>query len=303
MTARQPDNPAPDADPIWPCWIRAFDEPLEESASGWNIYRIFNGSTPAMKKLGSHVSVLSAGTTPHAPHGHVEEELIIMLSGEAEIVRLDDAASDESTSVTIGPGAFVYHSAYQCHTIRAVGPGPATYLIFKWKNESEANEAPELESSIIRFDDDGASSGTKRSNGWTRRRLLNSPTRYLRKLHCHLSVLEPGAGYSPHPDPYDVAILVLEGTLETLGRRVGRHGVVFYAAGETHGMANVGPTPASYLVFEFHGGNYAPDFRPKRRRPLYRRVASRALKRLARLARRFPKTANSPPPSKRMFPR
>ena len=287
MTARPPDNLAPDADPIWPCWIRAFDEPLEENARGWNIYRTFNGSTPAMKELGSHVSVLSPGTTPHAPHAHVEEELIIMLSGEAEIVRLDDPNSDESTSVTIGPGAFVYHPAHQTHTIRTVGPGPATYLIFKWQNESQVNEAPELESSILRFDDDDASARTKRSNGWTRKRLLDSPTRYLRKLHCHLSMLEPGAGYRPHADPYDVAILVLEGTLETLGRRVGRHGVIFYAAGEPHGMANVGPSPASYLVFEFHGGTHAPRFRSKgRRRPWYRRLASRVLKRITPFVRR-----------------
>ena len=289
MTARPPDNLAPDADPIWPCWIRAFDEPLEENAHGWNIYRIFNGSTPAMKKLGSHVSVLSAGTTPHDPHAHVEEELIIMLSGEVEIVRLDDPTSAESSSVTIGPGAFVYHSAYQCHTIRAVGPGPATYLIFKWQNESRENDGsePELESSILRFDEEGASGVTKRSNGWTRKRLLDSPTRYLRKLHCHLSVLEPRAGYQPHADPYDVAILVLDGTVETLGRRVGRHGVIFYAADEPHGMVNVGPSPASYLVFEFHGGTHAPRFRPKgRRRPWYRRLASRLLKPIRQFLRR-----------------
>jgi quercetin dioxygenase-like cupin family protein len=287
MNARAPDSLAPDADPIWPCWIREFDEPFEENASGWNIYRIFNGSTPAMESFGTHVSVLSAGTTPHPPHAHVEEELIIMLSGEAEILRFDDPTSDESTSTTIGPGAFLYHSAYHRHTIRGAGPGPATYLIFKWKNESGANDAPELESSILRFDDDDGGSGTKRSNGWTRKRLLDSPTRYLRKLHCHLSVLEQGAGYRPHADPYDVAILVLEGTLETLGRKVGRHGVIFYAAGEPHGMGNVGPSPASYLVFEFHGGTYAPRFRPKgQRRPWYRRLATRTLKRLRQLVRR-----------------
>ena len=286
MTARQPENPAPDADPIWPCWIRSFDEPLEENAGGWNKYPIFNGSTPAMKKLGSHVSVLSAGTTPHPPHAHVEEELIIMLSGEAEIVSLDDPNSDDSTRVTFKPGAFVYHSAYHRHTIRAVGPDPATYLIFKWTNESEASDAPELESSVVRFDD-GTNGATKRSNGWTRKRLLDSPTRYLRKLHCHLSVLEPGAGYRPHADPYDVAILVLEGTLETLGRRVGRHGVIFYAAGEPHGMENVGPSPASYLVFEFHGGNFAPHYRPKgQRRPWYRRLATKTMKRVRAIVRR-----------------
>jgi hypothetical protein len=52
-------------------------------------------------------------------------------------------------------------------------------------------------------------------------------------------------------------------------------------------MGNVGPSPASYLVFEFHGGTYAPRFRPKgQRRPWYRRLATRTLKRLRQLVRR-----------------
>jgi hypothetical protein len=46
---------------------------------------------------------------------------------------------------------------------------------------------------------------------------------------------------------------VLEGTLETLGTKVGQDSVIFYAAGEPHGMRNVGDVPAVYLVFEFHG--------------------------------------------------
>jgi redox-sensitive bicupin YhaK (pirin superfamily) len=54
-------------------------------------------------------------------------------------------------------------------------------------------------------------------------------------------------------DAYDVAIIVLEGEVETLGQRVAPHGVIFYAAGEAHGLSNPGTTTARYLVFEFHG--------------------------------------------------
>ena len=34
---------------------------------------------------------------------------------------------------------------------------------------------------------------------------------------------------------------------------MGPNGVIFYAAGEMHGMRNVGEAQARYLVFEFRG--------------------------------------------------
>jgi hypothetical protein len=68
-----------------------------------------------------------------------------------------------------------------------------------------------------------------------------------------VTTLQPGAGYEPHVDAYDVGIVVLDGTIETLGERVEPHGVVYYAGGEPHGMHNPGDVPAVYLVFEFQG--------------------------------------------------
>jgi hypothetical protein len=81
--------------------------------------------------------------------------------------------------------------------------------------------------------------------------------------------MQPGGGYAPHVDAYDVAILVLEGTVETLGQTCGPNTVIFYAAGESHGMRNVGPIPARYIVWEFH----APGTKyPGRRVSLLQRI-------------------------------
>ena len=242
------------SDPIWPCWVKAFDLPLEENhRSGWNIYRVFKGSTSSMSKMRSHVSVLSANKTPHPPHRHPEEELIIMLSGEVDIIRADDPPSQQHTAERIGPGSLVYHCAYQSHTIRSVGAGPATYLIFKWRGEPRTTEGPVLGSATFSVQTGAPAKRSRRSKGFARTRVFKSPTRYLRKLRCHVSVLEPGAGYRPHRDAYDVAIVVFKGTVETLDRQFGPHSVIFYPSQELHGMKNVGTTPASYLVFEFHG--------------------------------------------------
>lgn len=42
--------------------------------------------------------------------------------------------------------------------------------------------------------------------------LFKQATNYLGLLTCHVTVLQPGAGYEPHTDPYDVIILLLAGT-------------------------------------------------------------------------------------------
>ena len=51
--------------------------------------------------------------------------------------------------------------------------------------------------------------------------------------------------------------MVLEGEIETLGERVGAHSVIFYPAGEPHGMRNPGEAVAKYVVFEFHASQKA----------------------------------------------
>lgn len=255
-----PANDTFDTDTIWPCWIRTLEQPPEEDKrTGWRIEPVFGGSTFSMQPLRSHFSVLSSGTTPHPPHTHREEELIVVLSGEVDIVTVTDTSEQMATTTRIGPGSIVYHSAEQRHTIRSVGPGAATYLVFKWQGQSGQNNGSRLQSSIFDARDTAMASRSALAEGFTCAPVFDSPTLYLRKLHCHVSTLEPGAGYDPHRDAYDVVVVVLSGDVETLGRRVGPNGVIFYPAGELHGMRNTGADHATYLVFEFHGD---PDQQP-----------------------------------------
>jgi hypothetical protein len=66
--------------------------------------------------------------------------------------------------------------------------------------------------------------------------ILEGPTHYLDKVHVHLTELHPGAGYGGHADVHDVAIVLLSGSVTTSGRRVERHGVLYFPAGEMHDM-------------------------------------------------------------------
>lgn len=230
----------------------------EDKQKGFKPHPIFRGSTKTMTSLGCHVSILSSGIMPHEPHVHDHEELLIMLSGETELVIVDDKPSPTETRHKVRQGFFAYYPAHQRHTIQNVGDRPATYLMFKWYAETDPNEQPPLQTSIFNYEDIAGGPPTQSTDGWDRWRLFAGPTKYLRKLSCHLSTLEPNAGYMPHVDAYDVALLVVGGTVETVGKTIGPTGVIFYPAGEPHGIKNVGHDRASYLVFEFHDQESRP---------------------------------------------
>ena len=247
------------------CALRgAPRDPRNPRNSDFQSFIAFTGT------MSCHASVLAPGKSPHPPHIHDEEELLIPLRGEVELVlpsgeqailpvpspsdRQDCLSSTRAERVA--PGAFAYYPSGQYHTIRNPGTEPAAYLMFKWNAARKPTEAA-LETTIRRFGDAA-----------TTKNLLEGPTHALGKLHAHVSVVPPGGGYDPHADPYDVAIVTLSGTIETLGQTVPPMSVVWYAAGDPHGLRNPGAQDARYLVFEFHspGAALVP-----RRRPMWRR--------------------------------
>ena len=226
--------------------------PLEpDTTRGWKPYPVFRGIT-ADFQIGCHASALTSGTTPHPPHAHIEEELLLLMDGEVELDLPDVQGSGARPHLM--PGDFVYYPAHFTHTLTTASAEPANYLMLKWSDPPSGTHAT-LPYGRYRAFDGPASTGDK---GFSIQKLFEGPTAHLRKLQCHASTLMPGAGYEPHADAYDVAIVVLEGEVETLGQRVGPCAVIFYRAGERHGMRNPGSAIARYLVFEFHGQS-SPD--------------------------------------------
>ena len=217
-----------------------------DHVAGWKPYPQFRGSTADIQDLSCHVSVLTHNSCPHPPHTHPEEELLLVLTGEVEVIL--PALSEQRRR--LGPGQFVYYPAEFPHTLQTVSEQPAEYLMFKWCAAPSGTATPLGHAAHEAL---GEPSHAADDTGFRPQRLFEHPTAWLRKLHCHVSTLAPGAGYAPHLDAYDVALVVLEGEIETLGQRVPSPAVVFYAAGEPHGIHNPAATPARYVVFEFLG--------------------------------------------------
>jgi len=145
----------------------------------------------------------------------------------------------------------VYYPAEFPHTLTTVSDQPANYLMFRWLADSLSRPHNVLGFERFRFCM-GQSEGPV-DEGFRALRVFDGPTTHLRKLHCHASTLSPGAGYKPHEDDHDVAIVVLEGELSTLGGTAQPCDIILCPAGKPHGMRNKGKEGARYLVFEFHG--------------------------------------------------
>jgi quercetin dioxygenase-like cupin family protein len=225
-----------------------------DESKGWKPYSIFRGSTADLRFISCHASALISGHCPHPPHAHQEEELLILLQGELDIILPEAQGADQRKRLKAGQ--FIYYPARYLHTIQAASQEPANYVMFKWHSQKGATKRPLAFGQWEIFD------GQQRSDaedGFQPRLIFEGPTAYLRKLQGHSSTLAPEAGYEPHIDAYDVAIIVLEGEVETLGERVKPHQVIFYRAGEPHGIRNPGSVTAKYLVFEFHGSQTALD--------------------------------------------
>lgn len=217
--------------------------------SGWKPYPLFRGFTKGMHDLSCHASVLTQNNCPHPPHAHQEEELLLLLSGEVDLILPNAQSCEGNQTIHLKPGRFVCYPSQFPHTLQTTSEAPANYLMFKWSagTKKKQSELAFGEYSMFNPQDE-----REVKSGFTTRLVFESPTRYLRRLHCHTSLLTPGAGYEPHADKYDVSIVVLEGEVETIGQRVGPYGVIFYAAGKPHGMRNPGSAVAKYIVFEFH---------------------------------------------------
>ncbi len=216
----------------------------------WKMYPIFKGSTADIRTLSCHASVLSWGQSPHPPHIHdgEEEELLLLLSGEIDLLLPGLVPTNGDERKRMKPGDLVYYPSNFYHSLRTVSQAPANYLMIKWRNDC-ANNGSKLDFVHYPF---AENSGPVR-DGCSSQTVFDGGTYYLQKLQCHTTSLTPGAGYEPHVDSYDVAIIVLEGEVETLGERIGPYSVIFYPAGEAHGMRNPGDVIAKYIVFEFHG--------------------------------------------------
>ncbi|MFO0959652.1 MAG: cupin domain-containing protein [Isosphaeraceae bacterium] len=83
------------------------------------------GDTPKSTQFVTGRFVLDAGQSPHAPHTHAEEEVMVIESGTGEIV-----CDGETTAV--GPGSVMFTTPNVSHGIVNTGSTPLVFYFIKW---------------------------------------------------------------------------------------------------------------------------------------------------------------------------
>jgi quercetin dioxygenase-like cupin family protein len=89
--------------------------------------KFFQSPTATLDELECHVTTLNPGETPHPPHQHPDEELMIIKEGTVESLVNGEVRR-------VGPGSVIFQAANQLHSIRNVGQTPATYHVIKWNS-------------------------------------------------------------------------------------------------------------------------------------------------------------------------
>jgi len=87
--------------------------------------KVFQAPTPTLDELECHITTLNPGESPHPPHKHPDEELIIVKEGTVE-------STLNGKTYQLGPGSVIFQASNEMHGIRNVGKTPATYHVIKW---------------------------------------------------------------------------------------------------------------------------------------------------------------------------
>jgi mannose-6-phosphate isomerase-like protein (cupin superfamily) len=98
---------------------------------GCAAYVHYNGPTDQLSGMCAGMATLDPGASPHPPHRHPEEELLIVAEGTGVI-----ECGGESTAV--GPGAIMYCAGNTLHGITNTGSTQMTFYWSKWLAKGES---------------------------------------------------------------------------------------------------------------------------------------------------------------------
>ncbi len=89
--------------------------------------KVCQAPTATLDELECHITTLNPGETPHPPHKHPDEEIVVIREGTCEFVM-------NGETHRVGPGSVVFQASNQMHSVRNVGDAPAVYTVIKWNS-------------------------------------------------------------------------------------------------------------------------------------------------------------------------
>ena len=98
-----------------------------------SVRSFFKARTATLEQLDIHVTTLNPGQSPHPPHRHPNEELIIIQKGTVETL-------SNGEWKRVGPGSVIFNGSNQLHGLRNVGTEPAVYHVINFKSSTTPAE-------------------------------------------------------------------------------------------------------------------------------------------------------------------
>ncbi len=95
---------------------------------------VFRAPTATLDELEYHITTMNPGQSPHPPHQHLNEEVIIVREGAVE-------AYVNGAWTPVSSGSLIFFASNVPHTVRNVGTVPATYHVVNWKSPGTAQKA------------------------------------------------------------------------------------------------------------------------------------------------------------------
>ncbi len=118
---------AADKKPVMHSTVFDWESFKAEPTKVGSVRRVFQQPTATLDELECHITTLNPGASPHPPHTHPDEELIIVREGTIE-------SSMNGVTRRAGPGSILFHASNEPHTVTNVGDVPATYHVIKWNS-------------------------------------------------------------------------------------------------------------------------------------------------------------------------
>ncbi len=110
-------------------WNSVIAKPTEVGS----VRSFFRVRTPTLEQLEVHVTTLNPGKSPHPPHRHPNEEMLIIRQGTVE-------ALINGEWKRVGSGSVIFFASNQLHGLRNVGPEPAVYHVINFKTAATPAE-------------------------------------------------------------------------------------------------------------------------------------------------------------------
>ena len=115
--------------------VFAWDKLEVKSTNKGARREVFDSATATLDRLECHITTINAGLSPHDPHRHPDEELIIVKDGTLEVTI--NGATQKAE-----PGSVLFYASNDLHGLKNIGETPATYHVIRWTSPGKEGPRP-----------------------------------------------------------------------------------------------------------------------------------------------------------------